>query len=118
MCVCLSVCVCVCVSVSESVLQHLRFALLILPPSLPPSSPPSLPPSLPPSKVLITLELVADLSYAWLLIDSYTQFMQEFIKKQPSLTIKLRATFLKVGGYCKYTVPTSSGKGGTSYCRR
>lgn len=47
-------------------------------------------------EVLITLELVADLSYAWLLIDSYTQFMQEFIKKQPSLTIKLRATFLKM----------------------
>lgn len=47
-------------------------------------------------QALITLELVADLSYAWLLIDSYTRFMQEFIKKSPSLVIKLRATFLKM----------------------
>lgn len=39
---------------------------------------------------------MADLSYAWILIDSYTRFMQEFIKKQPSLVIKLRATFLKM----------------------
>lgn len=48
------------------------------------------------SQTLSTVELVADLSYAWILIDSYTRFMQEFIKKQPSLVIKLRATFLKM----------------------
>lgn len=47
-------------------------------------------------QTLSTVELVADLSYAWILIDSYTAFMQEFIKKQPSLVIKLRATFLKM----------------------
>jgi WASH complex subunit strumpellin len=45
---------------------------------------------------LTTLELVADLSYAWIHIDSYTGFMQEFIKRQPSLVIKLRSTFLKM----------------------
>lgn len=49
-----------------------------------------------PSQALITLELVADLSYAWLLIDSYTKYMQEFIKRSPALVIKLRATFLKM----------------------
>jgi len=27
----------------------------------------------------------------------YTQYMREFIKRTPSLVIKLRATFLKVG---------------------
>ncbi|XP_065890140.1 WASH complex subunit 5-like [Dysidea avara] len=47
-------------------------------------------------EVLITLQFVADLSYAWILIDSYTVFMQEGIKKNPSLVIKLRATFLKM----------------------
>ena len=50
----------------------------------------------PPSQTLSIVELVADLSYAWILIDSYTQYMQEFIKRQPSLVIKLRATFLKM----------------------
>ena len=79
----------------------------------------------PPLQSLTTLELVADLSYAWIHIDrfelflgfiislkyyfahtaflknfpcvnSYTGFMQEFIKRQPSLVIKLRSTFLKV----------------------
>ncbi|GIY78616.1 WASH complex subunit 5, partial [Caerostris extrusa] len=44
-------------------------------------------------EVLITLEMVADLSYAWEIIDSYTTFMQQGIKKDPTLAIKLRATF-------------------------
>ncbi|KAG8184568.1 hypothetical protein JTE90_007684 [Oedothorax gibbosus] len=47
-------------------------------------------------EVLITLEMVADLSYAWEIIDSYTIFMQQGIKKDPTLAIKLRATFLKL----------------------
>ncbi|GFW82443.1 WASH complex subunit 5 [Trichonephila clavipes] len=47
-------------------------------------------------EVLITLEMVADLSYAWEIIDSYTGFMQQGIKKDPTLAIKLRATFLKL----------------------
>ena len=45
---------------------------------------------------LIQLQLIADLSYAWKLIDTYTLFMQQGIKKDPSMVIKLRATFLKV----------------------
>lgn len=45
---------------------------------------------------LINLQLIGDFSYAWRLIDNYTQMMQENIKKQPSLVIKLRSTFLKM----------------------
>ncbi|XP_038118997.1 WASH complex subunit 5 [Culex quinquefasciatus] len=45
---------------------------------------------------LINLQLIGDFSYAWRLIDSYTPMMQENIKKQPSLVIKLRSTFLKL----------------------
>ncbi|XP_035827087.1 WASH complex subunit 5 [Aplysia californica] len=48
-------------------------------------------------EVLITIEIVADLSYAWTLMDSYTTYMQQGIKKDPTLVIKLRATFLKMG---------------------
>lgn len=48
-------------------------------------------------EVLITLEIVADLSYGWIIIDAnYTQLMQQGIKQKPSLVIKLRATFLKL----------------------
>ncbi|KAJ8877566.1 hypothetical protein PR048_022021 [Dryococelus australis] len=47
-------------------------------------------------EVLITLHIVGDLSYAWEIIDLYTTYMQEGIKKDPSLVIKLRATFLKL----------------------
>lgn len=46
--------------------------------------------------VLITLQIIGDLSYAWELIESYTSIMQKSIKKEPSLVIKLRATFLKL----------------------
>ncbi|XP_058458718.1 WASH complex subunit 5 [Malaya genurostris] len=45
---------------------------------------------------LINLQLIGDFSYAWRLIDSYAPMMQENIKKQPSLVIKLRSTFLKL----------------------
>lgn len=47
-------------------------------------------------EVLITLQIIGDLSYAWELIESYTNIMQKGIKKEPSLVIKLRATFLKL----------------------
>ncbi|XP_031552063.1 WASH complex subunit 5-like [Actinia tenebrosa] len=47
-------------------------------------------------EVLITIQLVADLSYAWTIIDSYSGFMQQGIKANPSLVQKLRATFLKM----------------------
>lgn len=47
--------------------------------------------------VLINIQLIGDLSYAWHLIDiGYTKIMQESIKRQPTLVIKLRATFLKL----------------------
>lgn len=47
--------------------------------------------------VLINIQLISDLSYAWRTIDSeYTHIMQESIKNQPKLVIKLRATFLKL----------------------
>lgn len=45
---------------------------------------------------LINLQIIGDLSYAWITIDNYTVIMQESVKKQPSLVIKLRATFLKL----------------------
>ncbi|XP_077991105.1 WASH complex subunit 5-like [Glandiceps talaboti] len=47
-------------------------------------------------EVLITMQIVADVSYAWEIIDGYTKYMQEGIKRDPSLVIKLRATFLKL----------------------
>eukprot|EP00035_Acanthoeca_spectabilis_P022186 m.442450 g.442450 ORF g.442450 m.442450 type:complete len:1163 (-) comp18809_c0_seq1:1689-5177(-) len=47
-------------------------------------------------EVLITFEIVADLSYAWEIIDNYTGFMQYGIKADPTSVIKLRATFLKL----------------------
>ncbi|PIK50593.1 putative WASH complex subunit strumpellin-like [Apostichopus japonicus] len=47
-------------------------------------------------EVLINMEIVADLSYAWIMIDSFTRFMQQGIKTNPGLVIKLRATFLKL----------------------
>ncbi|XP_076462616.1 WASH complex subunit 5-like [Babylonia areolata] len=47
-------------------------------------------------EVLITIQIVADLSYAWNIMDSYTGYMQQGIKRDPSLVIKLRATFLKM----------------------
>ncbi|EEZ99542.1 WASH complex subunit strumpellin homolog-like Protein [Tribolium castaneum] len=46
--------------------------------------------------VLITLQIIGDLSYAWELIDSFTPIMQFGIKKEPTLVIKLRAIFLKL----------------------
>lgn len=47
-------------------------------------------------EVLINMQIVADLSYAWIMIDSFTKFMQQGIKTNPGLVIKLRATFLKL----------------------
>ncbi|KTG39902.1 hypothetical protein cypCar_00013954 [Cyprinus carpio] len=47
-------------------------------------------------EVLITMQIVGDLSYAWQIIDSFTSMMQESIRANPSMVTKLRATFLKV----------------------
>jgi WASH complex subunit strumpellin len=46
--------------------------------------------------ILINLQLIGDLSYAWKIIDKYTPIMQGEIKKQPKLVVKLRAAFLKL----------------------
>lgn len=46
--------------------------------------------------VLISLQIIGDLSYAWELIDFYTNIMQNGIKREPKLVTKLRAVFLKV----------------------
>jgi len=46
--------------------------------------------------ILITLQIISDLSYAWEIVDSaFTSEMQIGLKKDPSLVGKLRATFLK-----------------------
>lgn len=45
---------------------------------------------------LINLQIIGDLSYAWIGIDKYTEIMQDSVKRQPSIVIKLRATFLKL----------------------
>eukprot|EP01113_Clastostelium_recurvatum_P044787 TRINITY_DN759_c0_g1_i3.p1 TRINITY_DN759_c0_g1~~TRINITY_DN759_c0_g1_i3.p1 ORF type:complete len:1198 (+),score=276.33 TRINITY_DN759_c0_g1_i3:52-3645(+) len=47
-------------------------------------------------EVLITLGLVADISYAWDIIDNYVDLMQKGIKNDPGLVLKLRSTFLKL----------------------
>uniref|UniRef100_A0A8C6H6H3 WASH complex subunit 5 n=1 Tax=Mus spicilegus TaxID=10103 RepID=A0A8C6H6H3_MUSSI len=47
-------------------------------------------------EVLITVQIVGDLSFAWHLIDSFTSIMQESIRVNPSMVTKLRATFLKL----------------------
>ncbi|VEN49154.1 unnamed protein product [Callosobruchus maculatus] len=46
--------------------------------------------------VLINLQIIGDISYAWELIDAYTSIMQSGIKKEPTLVIQLRAVFLKL----------------------
>ncbi|CAG9761136.1 unnamed protein product [Ceutorhynchus assimilis] len=46
--------------------------------------------------VLINLQIIGDVSYAWELIDFYTNIMQNGIKREPKLVIKLRAVFLKL----------------------
>ncbi|XP_069359283.1 WASH complex subunit 5 isoform X2 [Maniola hyperantus] len=45
---------------------------------------------------LVTLETVADFSYAWCTIDLYTKYMQDSIKENPAVTSRLRALFLKL----------------------
>ncbi|NXX65429.1 WASC5 protein, partial [Spizella passerina] len=50
-------------------------------------------------EVLITMQIVGDLSYAWQLIDRYvsrTFSLQSSIRVSPSMVTKLRATFLKL----------------------
>jgi WASH complex subunit strumpellin len=46
--------------------------------------------------VLVTLGVVGEVSYAWEIVDCFTLFMQQGVKKEPSLVGKLRTTFLKL----------------------
>ncbi|XP_050504849.1 WASH complex subunit 5 isoform X1 [Diabrotica virgifera virgifera] len=46
--------------------------------------------------ILINLQIIGDLSYAWELINEYTNIMQLGIRREPTLVIKMRAVFLKL----------------------
>lgn len=46
--------------------------------------------------MLFKLQVIGDLSYAWLLIDQYKGTMQDQIGKSPTILIKLRTIFLKL----------------------
>ena len=53
--------------------------------------------------VLVSLQIVSDLSYAWgSVIDTFTPLMQQGVKKDPSLVGRLRSTFLKVTKFGLY----------------
>jgi WASH complex subunit strumpellin len=43
-----------------------------------------------------TIAIISDISYGWELINDYVPLMQERIKKDPLLIIKIRSTFLKL----------------------
>lgn len=45
---------------------------------------------------LVNLETIADVSYAWCIIDFYTNYMQASIKENPTVISRLRALFLKL----------------------
>uniref|UniRef100_A0A914WC89 WASH complex subunit strumpellin n=1 Tax=Plectus sambesii TaxID=2011161 RepID=A0A914WC89_9BILA len=45
---------------------------------------------------LAQIQTISDLTYAWDIIDQYTPYMQDGIKRDPSMAMKLRATFLKL----------------------
>lgn len=47
-------------------------------------------------ELLTQLDVIADVSYAWLLVEAYTVHMQGGIKENPAMVVKLRATFLKL----------------------
>lgn len=47
-------------------------------------------------EMLIKLQVIGDLSYAWLLINQYKGTMQDQIERSPTILIKLRTIFLKL----------------------
>ncbi|KAL0488232.1 WASH complex subunit strumpellin [Acrasis kona] len=47
-------------------------------------------------EVLVNIATISDVSYAWEIINDYVGSMQKRIKKEPSLIIKMRSTFLKL----------------------
>ena len=48
--------------------------------------------------ILVQLQILSDFSYAWSLIDNFTQLMQAQIKTDPRRVSELRSTFLKLSG--------------------
>ncbi|XP_022693191.1 WASH complex subunit 5-like isoform X2 [Varroa jacobsoni] len=47
-------------------------------------------------ELLTKLDVIVDVSYAWILIDAYTAHMQRSIKENPGTVVKLRTIFLKL----------------------
>lgn len=47
-------------------------------------------------ETLINIQIIGDLSYAWICVNNYTECMQHSISKPPYLVINLRAIFLKL----------------------
>lgn len=48
---------------------------------------------------IINLNIVTDCSYAWNIMETFTDVIQSSIKKNPPTVIKLKALFLKVREY-------------------
>ncbi|XP_015590891.1 WASH complex subunit 5 [Cephus cinctus] len=46
--------------------------------------------------IMITLNIVTDCCYAWIIMESFVSVMQGCIKENPSMVIKLKALFLKM----------------------
>lgn len=51
--------------------------------------------------IMISLNIVTDCCYAWNIMESFTDVMQESIKENPPTVIKLKALFLKVSTQLK-----------------
>lgn len=49
--------------------------------------------------IMISLNIVTDCCYAWNIMESFIDVMQESIKENPPTVIKLKALFLKVSIY-------------------
>ena len=47
-------------------------------------------------QILVTIQLVSDISYAWQLVDGFVDRMQELIKRNPGNVVKLRSVFKKL----------------------
>ena len=45
---------------------------------------------------LVTLNVVSDMAYAWVLMGDYVPLMRHRIQRNPFSVLKLRATFLKL----------------------
>jgi WASH complex subunit strumpellin len=74
------------VSVRESTLVTLCMQVLTMAPPSPQVR----------ESTLVTLDVVCDMSYAWLAISDYAPLMRNRIQRNPFSVLKLRATFLKL----------------------